>query len=222
MNLSHKTGALKSDNLQYNTLARWVDETNDASPKRYFFSKFLMHCPLQVTKCFVPVQIFWASPKIWLHLVPLQKLLCRHKNQFYWMQIIFLSGTKCLWLPQYINKFLVWHKKFGSAQNILGPVKGQGIKALKTLYFYFCKMIKNIRKLIETIFATSFAKNNTIFTWNIRCFVDESFVPATQRPSILYWRLSDFCAVLFISCAWKIFRCMIVWYRKKSRVPGMD
>ena len=43
------------------------------------------------------------------------------------MQIIFLSGTKCLSLPQYVNKFLVWHKKIGPAQNILGPVKGQGI-----------------------------------------------------------------------------------------------
>ena len=39
-----------------------------------------------------------------------------------------LSGTKCFWLPQYVNKFLVWHKKFGPAQNILGPVKGQGIR----------------------------------------------------------------------------------------------
>ena len=27
-----------------------------------------------------------------------------------------------------LNKFLVWHKKFGPAQNILGPVKGQGIR----------------------------------------------------------------------------------------------
>ena len=81
----------------------------------------------QVPKCFVPVQIFWACPKIWLHLVPLQKLLCRHKKQFYWMQIIFLSGTKCLWLAQYVNEFLVRHKKFGPAQNILWPVKGQGI-----------------------------------------------------------------------------------------------
>ena len=61
-------------------------------------------------------------------LVPLQKLVCWHKNQFYWMQTIFLSGTKGLWLPQYVNKFLVWHKKFGPAQNILGPVKGQGIR----------------------------------------------------------------------------------------------
>jgi hypothetical protein len=43
------------------------------------------------------------------------------------MQIIFLSGTKCLWLPQYVNKFLGWFKKFGPAQKILGPVKEQGI-----------------------------------------------------------------------------------------------
>ena len=41
------------------------------------------------------------------------------KNQFYWIQIIFLSETKCLWLPQYINKFLFWHQKLGPAQNIL-------------------------------------------------------------------------------------------------------
>ena len=37
------------------------------------------------------------------------------------MQIIFLSGTN-------VNKFLGRLKKFGPAQNILGPVKGQGIK----------------------------------------------------------------------------------------------
>ena len=48
------------------------------------------------------------------------------------MQIIFLSGTNCLWLPQYVNKFLVYHKKFGPAQNILGPVKGQGISVQST------------------------------------------------------------------------------------------
>ena len=29
---------------------------------------------------------------------------------------------------QYVNKCLVWHKKFGPAKNILGPVKGQGIR----------------------------------------------------------------------------------------------
>jgi hypothetical protein len=55
--------------------------------------------------------------------------LCWHKNQFYWMQIIFLSGTKCLWLSQYVNKFFVWQNKFGPAKNILEPVKGQGISS---------------------------------------------------------------------------------------------
>ena len=49
---------------------------------------------LQVPKCFVPDQIFWARPKICLHLVLFKKILCWHKNQFYWMQMIFLSGTK--------------------------------------------------------------------------------------------------------------------------------
>ena len=32
-------------------------------------------------------------------------------------------------------------------------------------------------------------KNNT---WNIRCMIDETIVPSTQRPSVSYWRLSDF------------------------------
>ena len=34
-------------------------------------------------------------------------------------------------IVQYVNKFLVWHKKFGPAQNILGPVKGQGMTNTK-------------------------------------------------------------------------------------------
>ena len=28
---------------------------------------------------------------------------------------------------QYVDKFLFWHKKFEPVQNILGPVKGQGM-----------------------------------------------------------------------------------------------
>ena len=64
------------------------------------------------------------------------KMFCAGtKKQFYWMQIIFWSGTKCLWLAQYVNKFLVWQKKIGPAQNILVPVKGQGINLRR--YFPF-------------------------------------------------------------------------------------
>ena len=38
------------------------------------------------------------------------------------------------------NYLFVWHKKFGPAQNILGPVKGQGISntwTAKDLFTYF-------------------------------------------------------------------------------------
>ena len=51
------------------------------------------------------------------------------------MQIIFFTGTKRLWLAQFVNKFLVRHKKFGLAQNILEPVKGQGIIRINLVSF---------------------------------------------------------------------------------------
>ena len=59
------------------------------------------------------------------------------------MQIIFWSGTKSFELAQYVNQFLVWNKKFGPAQNVLGPVKGQGIILIRTklqtkiIFWYF-------------------------------------------------------------------------------------
>jgi hypothetical protein len=59
------------------------------------------------------------------------------------MQIIFWSGTKYLRLAQYENKFLVRHKKFRPAQNILGPVKGQGI----SLYCFIVLIIIEIMTL---------------------------------------------------------------------------
>ena len=67
-----------------------------------------------------------------------------------------------------------------------------GLRALKTLYFYFCKIIKNENELkgfLQRILQEIMEKNNT---WNTRPLVDESFVPLTQWPTVLYWRLSDF------------------------------
>ena len=46
------------------------------------------------------------------------------------MEIVFWSGTNRLGMAQYENQYLVWHKKFGPAQNILGPVEG----LVKTFY----------------------------------------------------------------------------------------
>ena len=82
---------------------------------------------------FTSHKIFSAGPIILSQLKNLtafsasSKLLCRHLNQYYWMQPILLSRTKCLGLGQYINRFLVQRKTFGVAQNILRPVKDKAL-----------------------------------------------------------------------------------------------
>ena len=48
----------------------------------------------------------------------------------------------------------------------------QGVRALKTLYFYK-KKINKLKGILQEII-----KKNT---WNIRCLVDETIVPSTQH-----------------------------------------
>ena len=102
---------LKSDNLQYNTLGRWVSGTNDSATNRLMFQAFFFHTFLQNS---------------------LQQ----------WFQFFFL-------------------------------------------FFY------NFTKIRINSFETlrNYEKYNAC---NIRCLVDESFVPANQQTSVLYCRLSDF------------------------------
>ena len=47
----------------------------------------LMPCPFTGPKMFCACPNFLSQLKICLHLVPLQKILCWHKNQSYWIQI---------------------------------------------------------------------------------------------------------------------------------------
>ena len=53
------------------------------------------------------IYIFWQS----------QKLCARQKDDLHSVKLVFVPAVK----------FLGWLKIFGPAQNILGPVKGQGI-----------------------------------------------------------------------------------------------
>ena len=65
-------------------------------------------------------------------------------------------------------------------------------------------------------------KNNA---WNIRCLVNESFVPASHRASVLYCRLSDFTwqfrKVSLTPLVWvnSISRLKDVWYQGKVGQP---
>ena len=38
----------------------------------------------------------------------------------------------------------------------------------------------------------SIKNNNKKIAWNLRCLVDEAFVPASQRTIVLYCRFTDF------------------------------
>ena len=81
---------------------------------------------LQIPKCFGLVQIFCARPKIYLHIVAVTNILCQTKKWFAFSKIGFCASTKFFEKALNAVKFLVWLKKFGPAQNILG----QGISQL--------------------------------------------------------------------------------------------
>ena len=51
----------------------------------------------------------------------------RQKDDLHSVKLVFVPAKKVFEEALNAVKFLGWLKKFGPAQNILGPVKGQGI-----------------------------------------------------------------------------------------------
>ena len=56
--------------------------------------------------------------------------------------------------------------------------------------YYFFYKITNMK--IKSFECPKFIRNCEKNTWNVRCLVDELFVPSTQQTSVLYSRLLDF------------------------------
>ena len=56
-----------------------------------------------------------------------KKFCARQKDDLHSVKLFFCAGTKGFEEALNAVKFFSWLKKFGQAQNILGPVKGQGI-----------------------------------------------------------------------------------------------
>ena len=69
--------------------------------------------------------MFRVRPKIYLHITPVTK------RWFAFSKIVFCAGTKVVKEALNAVKFLGWPKKFGPAQKILQPVKGQGISNVR-------------------------------------------------------------------------------------------
>ena len=64
---------------------------------------------------------------IYSHIVTVANILCQTKRWFAFSKICLCAGTKVFEEALNAVKFFGWLKKFGSAQNISEPVKGQGI-----------------------------------------------------------------------------------------------
>jgi hypothetical protein len=70
-----------------------------------------------------------VSDQKFIYLLCQSQIFCaRQKDDLHSVKLVFVPAKKFL-NRYYLNavKFLGWLKKFGPAQNILGPVKGQGI-----------------------------------------------------------------------------------------------
>ena len=81
-----------------------------------------MPCPSRCPKMFWAGPNFFARPKIYLHIVAVTNILCQTTRWIAFSKIVFCAGTKVF--EEALNAV-----KFGPAQNILGPVKGQDISA---------------------------------------------------------------------------------------------
>ena len=82
------------------------------------------------------------------------------------MEIILQCGTKGLCLAQNVHKFLVRHKKFGPAQNILGPLEGRDISfsrlmvPLKMIFVYPNRKLRQNINVVYSALCVIYIRNN--------------------------------------------------------------
>ena len=87
-----------------------------------------MPCPFTGPKTFCSGPNFLSQPKNLIAFSASSKTFVPAQKP-----ILLNADHLLFWHKMFVNKFLVRHKKFGLAQNILGPVKGQGIKRSSNL-----------------------------------------------------------------------------------------
>ena len=78
------------------------------------------------------------------------------KKGFAISKIVFCASTKVFEEALNAVKFLGWLKIFGPAQNILGPVKGQGIRMLELAHNPIRLVNKKLLKLNSEFVVTLF------------------------------------------------------------------
>jgi hypothetical protein len=112
--------------------------------------------------------------------------LCRHKNQFYWMQIIFLSGTKCLWLAQYVNKFLVRHKNFVTCKR----TRHWWLFCKDHFSIYYIKSFDLVTVFVETKSVTKSRLHCSLTLNNLHYILSEPKKAARLAHEPLLWSMT--------------------------------
>ena len=115
-------------------------------------------------------------------------ILSQTKRWFAFSKVVFCAGTKVFEEVLNAVKFLGWLKKFGQAQNILRPLKGQGISCIPTHNFtknfhkFFEQSIESVlqftlwlfKKIANVSYFSCFKKNLTVYSvilcWRISSF----------------------------------------------------
>ena len=73
---------------------------------------------------------FFVSDQKCIYILWQSQIFCaRQKDDLHSVKLFFCAGTKVFEESLNAVKFLGWLKKFGPVQNIVGPVKGQEIRA---------------------------------------------------------------------------------------------
>ena len=86
-----------------------------------------MLCPITGLKMFWACPNFLCQTKNHIYILSQSQTFCARQKDDLHSVNWFLCVTKGFEEALNALKFLGWLKKFGPAQNILGPVKGQGI-----------------------------------------------------------------------------------------------
>ena len=81
-----------------------------------------------------------------------QFFCARQKDDLHSVKLVFVPAQKVLKRNYFAVKFLVWLKKFGLAQNTLGPVKGQGINVH---FFSLLNDAIKLKLMYESLVLTS-------------------------------------------------------------------
>ena len=118
---------------------------------------------LQVPKFFVLVQIFWASSKIYLHIVPVTNILCQTKRWFAFSKIGFLCQYKSFWRGTKCSQIFRLAQKIWTSTKRFGTCKRTRHKSLLPYYIYCaCYLIElsaNTFDSVNWIFFSSNSKN---------------------------------------------------------------